>query len=76
MQPKRKRRFEIPASGRRQMTQSAWWSAEVKPLRGKKQPLSSAGLHALRDESTRSIAPARALAAEALTLERKLKAKG
>ena len=34
--------------------------------------LAAAGLHALRDEYTRSIGPARALAAEALTLERTL----
>jgi len=40
-----------------------------KRIRGKKQPLSSAGLHALRDEYTRTIEPARALAAEALILE-------
>jgi hypothetical protein len=26
------------------------WVREVKRIRGKKQPLSSAGLHALRDE--------------------------
>ncbi len=44
----------------------------MKRLRGKKHPLSSAGLHALRDEYSRTIAPARALAAEALTLERTL----
>ena len=31
------------------------WVSEVKRIRGKKQPLSSAGLHALRDEYTRSI---------------------
>lgn len=43
-------------------------------IRGKKQPLSSAGLHELRDEYTRTIVPARALAAEALTLERVLSA--
>ena len=47
------------------------WVAEVKRIRGKKQPLSSAGLHALRDEYTRTIEPARALAAETLNLERK-----
>ena len=52
------------------------WVSEVKRIRGKKQPLSSAGLHALRDEYTRSIAPARALAAETLTLERTLSGKG
>jgi len=49
------------------------WVSEVKRIRGKKQPLSSAGLHALRDEYARTIAPARALAAEALTLERTLR---
>ena len=48
------------------------WVSEVKRLRGKKPPLSSAGLHALRDEYTRTIEPARALAAESLTLERTL----
>ena len=37
-----------------------------------KQPLTAAGLHALRDQYTRTIAPARALAAETLTLERTL----
>jgi hypothetical protein len=39
---------------------------------GEKQPLSSAGLHALRDEYIRTVEPARALAAETLTLERTL----
>jgi hypothetical protein len=48
------------------------WVGEVKRIRGKKQPLSSAGLHALRDEHTRIIAPARARAAETLNLERTL----
>jgi hypothetical protein len=48
------------------------WVSEVRRIRGKKQPLSSAGLHALRDEYTRTIEPARALAAETLTLERTL----
>lgn len=46
--------------------------AEVKHIRGKKLPLTAAGLQALREESTRSIEPARALAAEALKLEREL----
>jgi hypothetical protein len=50
------------------------WVSEVKRIRGKKQPLSSAGLHALRDEYTRAIEPTRALAAETLTLERPLNA--
>jgi hypothetical protein len=44
----------------------------VKRIRGKKQPLSSAGLHALRDEYTRTIEPARALAAETQTPKREL----
>ena len=44
--------------------------------RHSKQPLFSAGLHALRDEYTRTIEPGRGLAAETLTLERKLKAEG
>ena len=48
------------------------WVSEVKRIRGKKHPLSSAGLHALRDKYTRTIAPARALATETLTLERTL----
>ncbi len=48
------------------------WVAEVKRIRGNKHPLSSAGLHALRDEYTRTSVPARALAAETLTLERAL----
>ncbi len=42
----------------------------MKRVRGKKHPPSSARLGALRDEYTRTIAPARALAAEALTPER------
>ncbi len=48
------------------------WVSEVKRIRGKKQPLSAAGLHALRAEYTRTLVPARALAAETLTLERTL----
>jgi hypothetical protein len=48
------------------------WVSEVKRIRGKNQPLSSAGLHALRDEYTRTLEPARALAAETRTLERTL----
>ncbi len=48
------------------------WVGEVKRIRGKKQPLTAVGLHALRDEYTRTIEPAHALAAEAVTLERTL----
>ena len=44
------------------------WVAEVKRIRGKKHPLTAPGLHALRDEYTRTIAPARA--------NSRLKAKG
>jgi hypothetical protein len=48
------------------------WVSEVRRIRGKKQPLSAAGLHALRDEYAPTIKPARTLAAETLTLERTL----
>ena len=48
------------------------WVSEVKRIGGKKQPLSSSGLQAFREEHTRTIAPPRALAAETLTLERTL----
>ena len=46
--------------------------AEVKRLRGKKNPLSVAALRSLRDEYTRTIEPARIQAAEALNLERQI----
>ncbi len=46
--------------------------AEVKRIRGKKLPLTAAGLQALRTEYTRTIEPARTLAAEELKLERTL----
>jgi hypothetical protein len=48
------------------------WVGEVKRIRDKKQPLTAADVHALRDEYTRTIEPARALAAETLKLERTL----
>lgn len=48
------------------------WVGEVKKVRGKKKPLSAAGLANLREEYARSIEPARALAAEALTLENEI----
>jgi hypothetical protein len=44
----------------------------VRRIQGKQQPLATAGVHALRDEYTRTIEPVRALAAETLTLERTL----
>jgi hypothetical protein len=43
---------------------------EVKRIRSKKLPLTAAGVHALRDEYTRTIEPARAFAAKTLKLER------
>ncbi len=46
--------------------------AEIKKLRGKGNPLSAAAMKALRDEDARTLAPARLLAAEALTLEHEL----
>ena len=46
--------------------------AEVKRIRGKKNPLSVAALKNLRDEHGRTIEPARVQAAEALQLERQL----
>src|ERR1019366_2337819 len=44
------------------------WVSEVKRIRGKKLPLTAAGVHALRDEYTRTIEPARSLPDEVLTL--------
>ncbi len=46
--------------------------AEVKRIRGAKQPLTAAGLQALRKEYTTTIEPARTLAAEALKLEHQI----
>ncbi len=46
--------------------------AEVKRLRGKKNPLSAAGLRNLRDEYDRTIGPARRLGADSVQLERQL----
>jgi hypothetical protein len=48
------------------------WVSEAKRIQDKKQPLSSASLHALCDEYIRTVKPARALAAETLALERTL----
>ena len=48
------------------------WVGEVKRIRGKKLPLTAPGVQGLRAEYTRTIDPARALAAETLTLERTL----
>lgn len=46
--------------------------AEVRKLRGKKKPLSLAGLRNLRDEHAPTIVPAQALAREAEGLERRV----
>jgi hypothetical protein len=43
--------------------------AEVKKLRGKKNPLSAPAIRNLREEYSRTVEPSRALAAEARTLE-------
>jgi hypothetical protein len=43
---------------------------EVNRVRGKKQPLTAAGVQGLSAEYTRSVEPARAIAAETLNLER------
>ena len=48
----------------------------VKRIRGKKLPLSAARVRGWLAEYTRTIKPARALAAETLTLERKSNAEG
>jgi len=48
------------------------WVGEVKRIRGKKLPLSAAGVQGLRTEYTRTIEPARVLATETLKLERAL----
>jgi hypothetical protein len=47
------------------------WVGEVKRIRGKKLPLTAAGVQGLRAHS-RTIEPARTLAAETLNLERTL----
>jgi hypothetical protein len=44
----------------------------VKRIRGKKLPLTAAGVQGLRAKYTRTMEPARALAAETLKLERTL----
>ena len=46
--------------------------AEVKKARGGRNPLTAAGLRILRDEYTRTIRPAQALAVEGMLLEQRL----
>jgi methylase of polypeptide subunit release factors len=68
--------YVIEKPGNKLQTASALDSdtlvSEVKRIRGKKQPLTAAGVQGLREEYTRTIEPARALAAETLKLERAL----
>ena len=45
-------------------------------MRGEKRPVTVAGVHALREEYTRTMKPTRALGTEASKMERKLKAEG
>ncbi|MCO6047956.1 BREX-1 system adenine-specific DNA-methyltransferase PglX [Aeoliella sp. ICT_H6.2] len=61
------RKLELPTD-----LDSDEFVTEVKRLRGRKNPLSAAGLRSLRDEHARTIEPARRQAAEALQLERQL----
>jgi len=48
------------------------WVSEVKRIRGKKLPLTAAGVQGLRAEYGRTLEPSRALAAETVNLERNL----
>ena len=50
----------------------ATFLAEVKKLRGKKKPLTVAGVKTLRQEYARELTPLRRKAAEALALERQI----
>lgn len=63
--------IEKPTNKLRDLTalDSDSFVAEVKKIRGKKLPLTAAGLQALREEYTRTIEPARVLTAEGLELE-------
>lgn len=56
----------------RQQARSFNWGGEVKRIRGKKRPLTAAGVQGLRAEYTRTFEPARALATETMKLERTL----
>ena len=48
------------------------FAAEVKKIRGRKAPLTAAGVKSLRDEFARTAEPAQRLAAEALRMEREV----
>ena len=75
-EPKAWLEYEIATSNNKVLAvtelDSDIWVGEVKRVRDKKQPLTAAGVHGLRAEYTRTIDPARALAAETLNLERTL----
>jgi hypothetical protein len=62
----------VSLAGRLALLDCDSFIADVKKARGKKRPLSAAGLGNLRDEYGQSIEPARALAAEALNLENEI----
>ena len=69
-------KFESKGSGvvvrvNKQPTTPAPFVLSTK-LRGKSKPLTAAALKALREEDTHTLAPARVLATEAVTLERQL----
>ena len=51
---------------------SASWLLNVKGIYGKTRPVTAAGVHALRDEYTRTIRLSRARAAKIFNLERTL----
>jgi hypothetical protein len=48
------------------------FAAEVKKIRGRKAPLTAAGVKSLRDEFVRTVEPAQRLAAEAIRMEREV----
>ena len=70
--------LEIPFGGRRMSAVDQCYRyainhpTEVKNIRGRKLPLTAAGLQTLRQEYTQTIEPSRLLSAEALGLERTL----
>ncbi|HEX7377105.1 MAG TPA: hypothetical protein VF278_08330 [Pirellulales bacterium] len=61
-----------PSASQNAALDSNAFVGEVKKARGRKNPLSAAGLRSLRDEHARTIEPAQRQAAEALTLEHRL----
>jgi hypothetical protein len=65
--------YEVEKPGQKLLNMAALdakaLAAEVKKARGRKKPLSVAGLQALKAEHARSVAPLQALAADARQLE-------